>query len=160
MIRSGIKRGVSGHVGNCREVEISDAVVGVILQIFHDFRGRVHGLPVDAVVSGHHDRSAHGSGLAENFGEKLRLRGIVLLRHHRRANADEDVFPFGDFVKLVKEGQGFLLGFALRVFRERLRGDADGLHFIACKLKASLGLAQHGQRIRDLLLILDRGPGG
>ncbi len=165
MIRGGIKRRVGLHVGNRREAKIPEALVAVILEIFHDFRRRVHRLPVDAVASGHDHAAVQIAGLPQNLLQKLRLRGIVFLVHQGGANADRDVFLFGEGVEIVKKRERRLFGHAVRVFRKRLRGDADGLHFVAGQPVAGLGVAQHRQGIGNLLLVLggvqanERGDG-
>jgi hypothetical protein len=74
----------------------------------------------------------------------------------------------GNPVQVVKKGQRLLLGHALRIFREGLRGDADGLHFVAGQFESCLGAAQHLERVQaneggnraDCGLALSRGGSG
>ena len=93
--------------------------------------------------------------MAEDFGEKLRLSGVVFVRHQRGADADGKRFLFFPMAsRSLKNASAASLEHAARVFRKAgCVGDADRFHFVAGKLVAGLGIAEHGDGVRKLLCI-------
>ena len=64
-----------------------------------------------------------------------------------------EFFLFGEIVVLFEKVDNLLFGHAFCVFRKRLRGDADGLHFVAARFENCFCAAQHFQRVGHLLLV-------
>src|SRR6202041_426546 len=92
--------------------------------------------------------------VGDNFTEQFRFTWVVSIAHHGRADGGDEAFFYGESIVVPEEGQNLIVCQAVRVFRKRLGGDANGGDFEACFFVRSLGLTQENQCVLNLILVV------
>ena len=118
-------------------------MLGRVFEFLDGACGSADGAPADAVLSGDDDAAANVFGVGENIGEKIGLRLGVIGVKHGGADSRREFFLFGEGVEILKKSDGLLRREALGVFGEGLRGNANGLNFVAAGFEDGFGAAQH-----------------
>ena len=153
VIRRWKKRRQRRHHRHCRKVKIALAVFRLLQFLHHASRG-THGFPVHAVFARDHQAGVQRFRVAQDFRKQVRFGIAVPGVHHRRANRCGKLFRCRQCVVLLEKRHRLLGRQSLRVFRKRLRRNADRLDLVSARFKHRLRAPEHFQRIRHLLLVL------
>ncbi len=108
---------------------------------------------MDAVFPGNNHAAVEKLRLAQDFAQAHGLSRVIVILDHRRADGHDEIFLLRKRVQFTKERDGLFLLHVPGVFRKRLRGDADGLDFVAPGLVDRPGILEHFQRVGDLRLV-------
>ena len=145
-----VKRRIGWNQRGRGEIKIALAVRGVCCEVFDNAGGGVNRFPVDAIFSGDADAAFEDFGIGDNLGEQVRIARVVGIFGHGWTDGGVEAFFDGERIVGAEEGQGIGGGEALRVFGEWLRGDADGLDFVAGFLVCGFRGAKELQGFLDL----------
>ncbi len=153
MIRARKKRRIRRKHGARREIEIAHAGGGVIRYMLYQPGRSRHAFPLDPVLIPHHQARFQAPGGAQNLAQQRPLRRIVPVRKHGRPDVPRKRLLDRQRIVVAEKPQRFRPRQPARVLRERLRGNADGLHLVAARFHDAFGQAQHPQCILHLLLV-------
>jgi hypothetical protein len=109
---------------------------------------------MNAVFATDEDGTFQSLGTGKNFCQQLGFARIVGVFHHGGTDGGVESFFHRQRVIVAEECQRFCFGQIARVFRERLRGNANGLDFISGSFERSFSLAQKIQGVLDLFFVM------